>query len=373
MKAPAFSPGKFQPVVEVAQRDTGLPAPADTNFSGLESVAVTTLEISNASARGSGAVLSTVVPASSIGKVIGYLLACKNISEQLRVLSVYARVSGPLSQSPSCLEPIVRAYNYYGHFEISGKVYVTRALEDLLVFYLFKLRQWASQDICSMTKNTINQSAKDFANISLSFYSLSADGNIEFGKRKPLKVYLVELSSALLAYDEISEDLRIPVTRNALDISTEHGLTAFLRYLRLDLSGFTIPERNMTITPTDAHKAAMKQLFGQEYSSIGDQIPVAKFSEVITRSFSLLRLVTQERAYVMKEIPFPKYEGGSPSQLAELVDDVLYSEVPLSLDDSTISVALSTSYGTTYRYRSAPNVDRDETRRSIVSQSLVKR
>lgn len=372
MKAPAFSPGKFQPVVEVSQRDSGLPAPSDTNFSGLETVVTTTLDVANASARGSGAVLPSVVPNISIGKVLGFLLAAKVLTEQLSYLNSFVRVSGPLRQSPSCLEPIVRAYNYFGHFELNGKTYVTRDPEGQLVYYLFKLRQWASIPLTTLAKNTVNITDDNFDKIDLSFYHIGPSGDVVFGKKKGLKEYVKELAKSILG-STLPVDLVLPIARNALDISTEEGLTAFLRYLRLDAPSIVIPDRNTSTEPTADHKSQMRALFGQEYSADDAVIPLAKFSEVISRSYSLLRIVTQERSYVMKDIQFPKYEGGTPAQLAELADDVLYSEVPLSLDDSTIAVALQTTYGATFRYRSAPNLDRNETLRSLVSQSLIKK
>nr|AGJ03720.1 hypothetical protein [Ustilaginoidea virens mycovirus] len=370
--APTFRPGRFSPVVEVSLRDSGSPAPAESDFSAFETVSTVTLDVANAAARGSGAVLPSAVPNSSIGKVIGLLLACKNIVEQLTFLSVYARVSGPLRQSPECLEPIVRLYNYYGHFAHDGKLYVSRGLEQSLVSFLFQLRNWSSPDLTALAKNVVLIKASEFDAIDLSFYGLGPDGNIVFRKRKDFKKYIRELISALTTSD-IDDDSVLPLVRMTLDTTTEDGLVNLLRFLRHEHPDFGIPDRNFEGNPTPEHTAAMKKLFGASYSADDEVIPVAKFSESISRAFSLLRLVTTERSYVMKSIPIPRYEGGSAAQLASLVDDVLYAEIPLSLDDSTVASAVAITHGSGARFRSAPNIDRDETLRALVSQSLIKR
>jgi len=62
MKEISFQPGKFQPIVEISQRDSGVPDSTDTNFEGLEEVAVATLQVSLASSRGYGSVISDPTP-----------------------------------------------------------------------------------------------------------------------------------------------------------------------------------------------------------------------------------------------------------------------------------------------------------------------
>jgi len=368
-----FKPGHFSPVVEVSVRDSGLPAPAETDFDSLETVSKVTLDVVSASARGFGSLLPSTVPNSSIGKVIGLLLACKNIVEQLSFLSVYARVSGPLRQSPETLEPIVRFYTYLGHFEHDGKTYVSRGLEELLVRYLFQLRRWASDRLCTLEKNVIATTQAEFDAIDLRFYRLLPDGNIGFSKTKRFKDYLRELLKTFIESSDLDCDDVFPVTRMILDTSTEDGLRQVLRFLRYEYPSVRIPERNFEDEPTREHQAAMTKLFGAPYSSDDDVIPNARFSESISRSFSLLRSITAERSYVVKTIPFPRYEGGSAAQLAVLSDDVIHSDIPLSLDASTVAAAVKLSYGSSARFRAAAGIDPDETLRSLVSQSIIKK
>lgn len=371
MKEVAFQPGRFQPVVEIAQRDSGVPAPADTDFSGLEEVALTTLEVAAASSRGFGSTISDPVPRSKLSQVIGYVLAARNIVEQLLVTGVHTRVTTPLrAATVSPLEPIVRAYNYFGHFEYESKLYVARGLSDLLVLYLFRLRQFATLEVAHGTKHTVTDPKLDWDDIDLGFYHLRSDGEIGFGKQKVLKDYLLDLVQYIHAFTGFTTDEKIVWLSYVLDVSNEASLTAFIRTAK-SVTGFDPPPRTVNDEPSDKHKAAMKRLFGQEYSSAGDTIPTSRLNGSITNAYNTLRRVSQEYGYGMKTIPVPKYEGGSAAQLAYLIDDVLVSSVPLSLSDSTAATAFTTSYGVSRLYRSMPNLDRDQLLRELVAQSLL--
>jgi len=368
MKEVAFQPGKFEPVVEVSQRDSGLPAPVETNFVGLEEVSKSTLLVANAANRGTGSVFPDVVPVASAANIISVVLALRNIVEQLLFINVYTRVTTPL-RSPrlTVLEPIVRAYNYYGHFSIDDKAYVARGLEFLLVKYLFEARSVCTQEVADGTKWTTRGSTSD---IDFSFYHLNDSGEIEFGKRMPLKDYLIKLVKDI---DNItdSSDLAIPILRDILQISNEASLVNFLRTIRQGYPDWTPPSRNLETDPTDAHKKAMKKLFGKEYSSQDETIPISLFTAPITLGYAFIRRVTTERSYAMKTIPIPAYEGGSKSQLATYRDDILLSDVPLSLGESTAAVAFTQSFGSLRAFNSAPAVEREELLRELVSQSLL--
>jgi len=369
MKEIAFQPGKFQPVVEIAQRDSGLPAPADTSFSGLEEVSKATLEVANAASRGFGSQLADPVPVSRSAMIIGYVLAARNIAEQLLYVGTHTRLTTPLrSTSLSLLEPIVRCYNYFGHFELDGKTYVCRDLQGELIPYLFGLRYYATSEVADGSKNTVHATLT-FSDIDTDFYHISNDGEISYGKRKPLKDYILDLVATITALG-LTPDVTITLLRYLLDVSTEASLTNFLRSARMH-TGFSAPNRDSDSEPTAAHKAAMKKLFGNDYSSPGDTIPVSKFTGSITNAYNLARRVSVERSYGMKTVPLPKYEGGSAAQLAVLLDDVLVSQVPLSLSDSTAATAFTTSYGVSRLYKSAPSIDREELLRQLVSTSLL--
>lgn len=372
MKEIAFQPGKFQPVVEIAQRDSGLPLPVDTDFSGLVEVSQATLQVANAAARGYGSVVTDPVPLTRLANVIGYVLACRNIVEQLLHFGVFTRLSTPLrSAQLAPLEPIVRAYNYFGHFELDGKSYACRDPVTQLIEYLFNLRHSATIECADGSKFT-NLVNIDLSDIDFDFYHINSSGEIAFGKLAPIKIYILELVKYItsLSSDVLDTDVKLPLLQALLDVSTEASLNNFLRSART-ITGFTPPDRTLTTDPTDKHKAAMKKLFGSEYSSIDDVIPVSKFTGSITNAYNLLRRVSTERSYGMRTIPIPKYEGGSAAQLAYLTDDVLTSSVPLSVSDSTAAVAFTTSYGCPKRYVSAPSQERAELLRELVSQSLL--
>jgi len=373
MKEIAFQPGQFSPVVEVSQRQTGVPAPADTNFQGLEDVARSTLLVANASSRGFGASIPDTVTVSRISLVIGVLMAARNCVEQLLHVGVPLKVTTPLrSPNGDFLEPIVRAYNYYGHFELDGKLFVTRGLERILLNNLFALRQYATQEVSDGTKQTVtlaDSAARSFSDIDLDFYRFDDSGNVAFGKVFPLKEYIVRLVKYIADFGGLDE--RLPLLQRCLDITTEDGLKAFLRYART-LDGWSTPSRQFAPDPSDKHKAAMRALFGNAYSSADEVIPVSKFVEAINRAYQLLRRVSLERSYGMKTIRIPKYEGGSASQLAAYTDDVLFSTVPLSVSDSTAAVGFTTSYGSFARYQSAPGHEKDELLRELTAQSVIK-
>ena len=369
MKEAAFQPGKFQPVVEIAQRDSGVPAPADTNFSGLREVAEATIQVSRAASRGYGSTIADPTPVSRLAQIIGYILTARNVVEQMLHIGVYTRLSTPIRNAVlSPLEPIVRAYNYFGHFELEGKLYVARDLEAAFIRSLFNLRYLATTDVAEGSKFTVLASI-NFDHIDLSFYHVNTEGDVVFGKKKPLKQYLLDLAAYITTLD-LEADTLLPLLSYLLDVSTEAGLTNFIRSARV-LPGFTAPDRMTTGEPTAEHKAAMKKLFGSEFSTDGDTIPVSRFTGSITNAYNTLRRVSLELSYAMKTIPIPKYEGGSASQLAFYLDDVLTSKVPLSLADSTAAVAFTTSYGVSRLYKSAPATEREELLRELVAQSLI--
>lgn len=367
----AFQPGKFTPVVEVAMRDNGQFLPAETDFSGLEEITSTTLSLANARARGSGAVLPDPVPGFKISMIIGFLLAARNVAEQLSFLGIVTKFSGPLrSAQPAMLEPLVRAYNYYGHFELHGKQYVARGLETHLLRYLFKLVHYATAECAEGTKHTVAH--KDFANIDSDWYSFSASGEIVYSRVNTL----YERVNALVNYisqdwEEVSIERRLGYMRQALDVSTESGLSSALRFFR-SLPGFKFSQDQLPEDgPSAAHRAAMKAFFGGEFCSPGDVVPTSKFSAAVSRAYQLLRRVTDERSAYMKTCRLPRYEGGSASQLGGLVDDLLTADTPLSLADSTAALALTMSHSSSGRFRMATDHDKDELRRELVSQSLL--
>lgn len=370
VKEQAFQPGRFSPVVEIAQRDSGLPAAADTNFVGISEVAENTLSVARAASRGFGSQVADPTPAARLALIFGYLLAARNSVEQLLHVGVFTRLTTVLKNAQvSPLEPLVRAYNYFGHFELDGKTYVTRGLERVLIECVFNLRKFATADVADAIRYT--ETPGNIQDIDLDFYHLSSEGEIVFGKLKPLKDTLMDLVKYISSEDfNLSNDEKLPLLKYLLDVSTESGLNNFLRTART-YSGFTPPGRDFASEPTAAHKAAMKKLFGSEFSSANDTIPITKFTGSITLAYNTLRRVSVEHSYAMKTIPIPKYEGGSAAQLAALVDDVLVSQVPLSLSDSTAATAFTTSYGVNRSYKSAPNLERNELLRELISQSLL--
>nr|UVB68790.1 coat protein [Trichoderma harzianum partitivirus 2] len=371
MKEIAFQPGKFQPVVEIVQKDSGVPAPADTDFSGLEEVTAATLEVAVASTRGSGSYYPDPVSRLQLAAIIGNVLAARNIVEQLLHIGIHTRMSTPLRAARvSTLEPIVRAYNYFGHFELEGKLYVTRDMVADLIRRLFILRNFATEEAAIGEKTKPRLSETKFAHIQFDFYHLSSEGEIAYGKNKPLKDYILDLVAYIHDADFISVAEKIVWLRYVLDISTEASLQNFLRSAK-SVEGFTPPDRGIESEPSAEHKAAMKDLFGEEYSSAGSSIPVSKFTGPITNAYSVLRRKSTELSYVMKTIDFPKYEGGSAAQLAAYIDDVLTSSVPLSLADSTAAVAFTTSFGASRLYKSAPGHERDELLRELITTSLI--
>lgn len=371
-KEVAFQPGKFTPVVEVSQRDSGIPAPAETSFVGLEEVSKTTLLVATAASSGRGAVIADPTPVPKLALIIGTILTIRNVVEQLQFLGVHCRVGTPASKpNGEFLEPLIRAYQYYGHFLYDGKTFVARGLGDTLVKSLFRLKNIATNEVRDGLKWTSFLTDSQFQDLEMDFYYLNESGDIGFGKQYPLKEYIEKLVSYVSENDGLGNvNFRLPLLLQILEISTEDALRRFLRYART-LEGWNTPTRDRPDTPSDKHKAAMKKLFGKDYSSPDDVIPNASFVTAVNNAYALLRRVSLERSYGMKTIRFPKYEGGSASQLASSYDDVLYSTVPLSLSDSTAAQAFETSYGCIMRHHSAPGHERDELLRELVSQSLI--
>jgi hypothetical protein len=365
-----FTPGAFQPVIEVSQRPSTNPVGYPVNYSGLNDVSEVTLEVAKASNRGAGAVFPDPTPIVRLSLVLGTLLSLRNLAEVFKSTGIFTRLNTPLTApNGQFLESIIRAYNHYGDFKIDGKTYAPIDAESLFIESLLLLVNNATREVADGTKNTIV--GADLSILETKYFGIDSSGNVILDNDKPLKDYILELVTHINGLDLEALD-KICLLRDLLDVSNEQTLTAFLRYLRT-LSSAGIPSRESDTPFSDDFKKQFKKLFPkgptvENKAVLSPQL----FTAAITNGYNLFRRLSLEHSYAFKTVSFPRYEGGTKAQLASYVDDVLFSDVQLSLSESTAAIAFTTSSGARRSYASAPTIEREQLIRELVTQSVTR-
>jgi len=371
MTTPAFSPGKFTPVINIAQVPTPGPIAVDTDLTGLEQISEVTTRVAFSNTLGHGGYQSlTNGILANQALTTALLLQARNLAEQLKEVGVYTKFTSVLTNTRTVLlEPVVRAYNYYGGFHVQDKHYVTRSLEDRLASTLIRLcAQTAPGQLDN--ENKVSCLATSLDEIDMKFYHINENGELEFSNKADLNRKIKEITSAILSSTDISQDeVKFSLIRSAMDISTH---TDFRRFRDVARSkGLSFVPTDMVLTITDDHKKHAKNIFGQTSFTNGTTILTGRIVSKITTAFDISRHWTSMLSLKMRTMPLPQYEGGTPAQLATLEDSVLYSEQPISFADATVATALSTSYGCAMRFRSAPSEERETLIRTLVMQSVT--
>jgi hypothetical protein len=366
-----FTPGKFEPVIEVAQKATPLPIGFHVDYSGLKDVTIQTVQVTSAAARGSGSNLNEVTPVQVIGEIVKALLTARIAAEVLRIHGIHTKFTSALcNASLSILEPIVKAYNYYGTFERDGKLYSPRDAAKSLISSLITLRHLVTPAKVDCIANTVNGTVAQFNAINFDYFDIDDSGQIVFNLDEPTNEHALTILADICAQN-IDADLRLILAREATQLSTKASVTAFRRFA--GTLGYVVPQPAQLAVPPAAFGPALNAVIGQNIQlNPGNAIPNAVILSAISRGYAFLRRITTERSHVMKTLGIPKYEGGSVAQLASYHDDVLFSDTPLSLSDATGALVLGFNKSTTRHFVSAPGVDRDETLRDLISKSLIK-
>lgn len=366
-----FTPGVFQPVIEVSQRPSQNPVGYPVNYQGLNDVSLATLEVAKAANRGSGAVFSDPTPASRLSLVLGTLLSLRNLAEVFKSIGVFTRLNTPLvSPNGQFLESIVRAYNHFGDFKIEGKNYAPIDPESVFLESLLILTKYSTSEVASGSKYTEN--GADLDALPTSNFCIDTAGNVAITTQQlPLMDYVLKLVTHVNGLD-LSPLLRISLLRDLLDVSNEQSLTSFIRHVRT-ISSVPLPPRDEDAPLSDDFKKNFKKLFPKAPSpENGTVLSPQFFTPAITSGYNLFRRLSLEHSYAFRTVPFPRYEGGTKAQLANYVDDVLFSDVQLSLSESTAAVAFSTSVGSRRLYASAPTIERDQLLRELIEQSVIR-
>ncbi len=370
MCASATSPERYSPVIQTSL----LPSPGcigiSTDYSGMDIVIKSAARAAHSAIIGLGGV-QNVHPAtlSNMSSTISRLLEARNIAEQLKRLGIYTKYTSILITTELVLlEPVTRAYNYYGGFDISDKHYTTRALEDRLAAALIKLCAQVHYDQLN-NENQVGMSTTDLAQIELDRYTIGDSGELSYRDTSTSLRHRILDTIDWISQAPVDKDLRISLIRSATDMSDELGYIRFLSFLKgKDIVPSTARSQgDLTVD----HKEKAAKLLGQttftDETTISSSIVIPK----ITVAFSICRHLTSLLSLRMKSCPVPQYTGGTAAQLATLEDSVLYSEQPLSSDDITMAVACSMSVGTAMRFRCCPLNDRDNLIRQLVMQSMI--
>jgi hypothetical protein len=368
----AFTPNKFEPVIEVAQKATSQPIGFNLDFDGFGEFAEHVVHVSNASARGYGSSINEVMTATQIGEVFRTLFSARLAAEVLKFEGVHTKFTSALcNSSPPVLEPLVKAYGYYGHFERDGKSYAPRDAEGLLVRSLIKLCHLCHPNRVNNLHNHVSGTGAQYNAIDGDYFCLDDAGQVIYTDRQPLEDYVLTVVNDVLAQGALSTSQQLALVREATQIASESGLYAFRRYA-LTQGYPAMPNRNTHPAPPAALNTGLNAVLGQQITLVnGTALPNAVLLAAISRGYQILRRISTERQYVMKTMSFPKYEGGTPAQLASYVDDVLFSDTPLSLSDSTGAVALGFNNCTVRNFASHPGLDKQDLARQIAQKSII--
>ena len=369
MSTPQVSDGRFTSVVQTTLHPSPGAIALSTDYSGLDIVVKSAVRAAHSAVIGLGGAQNVhATTISNMASTVSRLLEVRNIAEQLKELGIYTKYTDILTTTELILlEPVTRAYNYYGSFYRHDKRYLARGLEDRLAAGLIKLCAQVNYEQLN-NQNEIGMSSEEFSQLNLEHYTIDSSGELIFRATACSFRQRVLDIIVCIAQCKVDPDVRISLTRCATDLSDEISLLQF-KSLLLKKGIFPV-SHSPAASLTQAHEDGARKLLQQEAFTSDTSISSAVIYPKITVAFSICRHVTSLLSLKMRTLRVGSYRGGTAAQLTTLEDSVLYSEVPLNADEINMAVACSMSVGAAMRFRCCPPEDRDNLIRQLVMQSM---
>jgi len=342
----AFTPGAFEPVIQTSLQPDALPIGIHATYDGFFDLTEETFLMARNASSGRGGNSDFTVPmVQQASKVVGHLLAARSVCEQYQAIEKkMPKVANALTKPPVELpEPIAKAFNYFGHFEIDGKLYSQFNLEEKLTYHLVHMSKYATEGLASLDIDDYEHPEANTNHVLYSRFGINAAGEFCCKAQTTLETFLESLCTAILAAPaaRLSSIEKLQLVNTASKVGSEHGLSSLVNYLRG--KGVTIPGRNLNGNPPETHTNALKTIFGiDEFpTATGSVLKTSVVLSKITLAFRILYLLVDVVTPSIKTIRLGKYEGGSRAQLVFVDKETGYSSstVPVSLADLTFAAA----------------------------------
>jgi hypothetical protein len=342
-----FTPGAFEPVIQTTLQPGQPPVGVHVEYDGFLDLVEDAFLLGRNASSGRGGNADFDVPMTKqASKAVGHLLAARSICEQYQAVEKkMPKVANALTKPPCELpEPIAKAFNYFGHFEVDNKLYATFDLEQKLTYHVVCMSKYATEGLANLDSDKYEPTEDtQVKNVQYSRFGINAAGEFCAKARTTLDVFLTNLCKNILAasHESLSLPEKLQLIEVTSKIGTEYALTPHVNYLKS--KGVKIPDRTLNGDPSEAHTKALKAIFGTEEfpTQVGAVLKTSVVLSKITLAYRILNLLVDTIRPAMKTIRLGKYEGGSRAQLAFVDKDtgLTSSSVPLSLADLTFAAA----------------------------------
>jgi len=374
-----FTPGAFEPVIQASLQPGQPPHPVFVQFDGFVSHSEDTYVTAHNASSGRGANSDFKFDQTrQASKVVAHLLAARNLAEQFQTVEkktpkVASALCRPIAEVP---EPIARAYNYYGHFDIDGKLYASFDLERKLTYHLVRLAYYATDGLANLADEYEPPTA-NLNNVDYSRFGFNAAGEMCAKNYVPLDAHLRSLCSKVLSCNSttIPFEEQLALVRMITQCSSEYSLPSVESQLRQ--RGVPVTGRRYSNETSNDHTSALKSVFNvSEFpTKEGDVLKTSVMLSKITIAYRILNLLTDAHRIAIKCLRLPKYEGGSKAQLACVNQETghVSSPVPLSLSELTFAGACLPHRGPSRMFVGNIFDDPIIIRMSIIRASLIAR
>lgn len=373
MASPAFTPGKFKPVITLHQTSSPDATGISVNYDGLEDVAKTCIERICANVYGYGTVGDEPIDAVHFAKIARNFLKARISAETLAKQGVHTKFTSQLiNPSVSLFEPLAKAYNVFGPFKHNGIDYASNAARIDLCDALIELCHYSTDSVGSGSGNAVQGTIQNLNAVDTSYFTIGPNQAVQTTHQMSLRNYIPVICDTI-AQSTLLPELRLELISSACELSTETQLQNFSR--RVIAHGIpAMPARTHPTLPVpQQHIAAAAAVFGQNINHLGNNnvtVPNVIFNSAISNAVLLINRIAQQNEPYMNVVRLLRFESGTAAQLATYNDGILESESPISLSDATAVMLLNPRYSVPSFFASAPKIEADEARRLIVDKSL---
>lgn len=368
--APEFRPGTFEPVITVSPKPDGLTRALHGDKSGLYQVCDDSFRIAYASSS-AGGTNTEYTRAAMVGlsRIMAQFLWARQLANQASSLGLSIRCGKALNQEFPLPEPIVKLFNCYGHVVHEDVKYTQLDVERELA--------WSVLDLLHMTSGTDwdddapvvgPQPARDDP----ARLYVNPTGGIQVNYDESVRSYILRLVTFISA-SALGPELKLRTIKNVIDAATERDLTAARRFLATVPNLGALPPRGQTPRSPVFEEYLRTALPGHVPNFNDGVLDNGYIVKTIHNLVERLRTVVDELFVPMATVNLPKYEQGSLAQLAETVDDITFTNFPLSLADLTISAAFKVGFVLRRFLRASPELVDQQLRSDLIRKSVRRR
>jgi hypothetical protein len=339
-----FTPGAFEPVITTTLQPGQPPFGVHVSYDGFLDFTEETYSMARNASQGRGSNADfTVASNKQAAKVVGHLLAARSICEQYQAVEkkmpkVANALTRPVADIP---EPLAKAYNYFGHFDIDGKVYSAFDLEQKLTYHLVHLSKYATEGLANLEDDFTPTSKAKTSDVLYSRFGINAAGEMCCKARTVLSEHVKSIVKNIMDTSDATcpTMTKIALCNLVTSIGSEYGLPSINALLKEH--GVKIPSRDITTATPENHTSALKSIFGVDDfpTTNGAVLKTSVVLSKITLAFRILNMLTDAHRASVKIVRVPKYESGSKAQLACVNKESGQTTSPVSLSLSELTFA----------------------------------